>query len=175
MGLPDSRQIFQDASHLWLQEELLRFANSWRACTKAHCLNANPDKHQLFHETRAARQVSRRDFVRLPGVAGLATFAGGANCPLQAPGNGAGRSHIRRAGRDSRRRDRGTNRRLPIAESRRPFEIFEAAERTGGRMFAKRDFNSEGMFCELGGELVDSNHADLIASSPGNSVSRSRN
>jgi monoamine oxidase len=44
-----------------------------------------------------------------------------------------------------------------------PCEIFDAADRTGGRMYTKYDFNKEGMFCELGGELVDSNHADLIA------------
>ena len=30
-------------------------------------------------------------------------------------------------------------------------------------MFTKYDFNKEGMFCELGGELVDSNHSDLMA------------
>jgi monoamine oxidase len=29
-------------------------------------------------------------------------------------------------------------------------------------MFSKRNFNAEGMFCELGGELVDTNHEDLI-------------
>ena len=28
-------------------------------------------------------------------------------------------------------------------------------------MFSKRYFNAEGMFCELGGELVDSDHKDL--------------
>lgn len=42
-------------------------------------------------------------------------------------------------------------------------EIFEASERIGGRMFTKYNFNSDGMFCELGGELVDSDHIDLIA------------
>jgi monoamine oxidase len=30
-------------------------------------------------------------------------------------------------------------------------------------MFTRRNFNAEGMFCELGGELVDTNHAALIA------------
>ena len=42
-------------------------------------------------------------------------------------------------------------------------EVFEASPRFGGRMFTKRNFNAEGMFCELGGELVDSNHHALIA------------
>ena len=44
-----------------------------------------------------------------------------------------------------------------------PCEIFEGSERTGGRVLTKNDFNKDGMFCELGGELVDTNHADLIA------------
>jgi len=41
-------------------------------------------------------------------------------------------------------------------------EIYEASERFGGRMFTKRGFNGDGMFCELGGELVDTNHHALI-------------
>ncbi len=40
--------------------------------------------------------------------------------------------------------------------------LYEAANRTGGRMWTKRNFNKEGMFCELGGELVDSNHTALM-------------
>ncbi len=40
--------------------------------------------------------------------------------------------------------------------------IYEASPRLGGRMFTKRAFNSEGMFCELGGELVDTDHKPLI-------------
>ncbi|MFN0126936.1 MAG: flavin monoamine oxidase family protein [Verrucomicrobiales bacterium] len=41
-------------------------------------------------------------------------------------------------------------------------EIFEGSERFGGRMMTRKNFNDDGMFCELGGELVDSNHTDLI-------------
>jgi monoamine oxidase len=41
--------------------------------------------------------------------------------------------------------------------------LYEAQNRFGGRMFTKRDFNQDGMFIELGGELVDTNHEDLIA------------
>ncbi|MEY4483017.1 MAG: hypothetical protein RL693_469 [Verrucomicrobiota bacterium] len=40
--------------------------------------------------------------------------------------------------------------------------LYEMQNRFGGRMFTKRNFNKEGMFVELGGELVDSNHKDLI-------------
>lgn len=39
--------------------------------------------------------------------------------------------------------------------------LFEASSRLGGRMFTHNAFNEEGMFCELGGELVDNNHLAL--------------
>lgn len=42
------------------------------------------------------------------------------------------------------------------------FEIFEATSRYGGRVLTKYNFNSEAMFCELGGELIDSHHAYLF-------------
>ena len=38
--------------------------------------------------------------------------------------------------------------------------LFEASNRWGGRMFTRYNFY-KGMFCEMGGELVDSNHEDL--------------
>jgi monoamine oxidase len=38
--------------------------------------------------------------------------------------------------------------------------VFEASNRWGGRIFTVYDFY-KGMFCELGGELVDTNHHDL--------------
>jgi monoamine oxidase len=40
--------------------------------------------------------------------------------------------------------------------------VFEASPRFGGRMFTKRNFTAEGQFCELGGELVDTGHAELM-------------
>ena len=39
--------------------------------------------------------------------------------------------------------------------------LFEASNRWGGRMLTVYDFY-KGMFCELGGEFVDTNHEDLI-------------
>src|SRR6478672_3317677 len=38
--------------------------------------------------------------------------------------------------------------------------LFEASNRWGGRMFTRYDFY-KGMFCELGGEFVDTDHEDL--------------
>ncbi|MDQ3413864.1 MAG: NAD(P)/FAD-dependent oxidoreductase [Verrucomicrobiota bacterium] len=129
---------------------------------QAHWINSHPDKEQLFYETRAARSVSRRDFVRLLGAAGFATAVGGI------PG-----SNLAREKKTGARISGGSVAILGagvagltaayrLQKACVPCEIFEASGRTGGRMFTKRNFNSDRMFCELGGELVDSDHADLI-------------
>lgn len=41
--------------------------------------------------------------------------------------------------------------------------IFDAADRVGGRMFTGRGLYPDGLLCELGGELIDTNHATLWA------------
>ncbi len=43
-----------------------------------------------------------------------------------------------------------------------PVKLFEGSERLGGRIFTRNNFNSEGMFCELGGELIDTTHEDTL-------------
>ena len=40
--------------------------------------------------------------------------------------------------------------------------IFEAAPRLGGRIFTQDRFNAEGMFCELGGELIDTEQLEIL-------------
>jgi monoamine oxidase len=131
---------------------------------QAHWLNHNPQHRALFFEARDAARVSRRDFVRMLGAAGLLTAAGGlaprfargAASPTPRSGGGdpvailgAGLAGLTAAYR--------------LLQAGTPCEIFEGSDRTGGRVLTKTDFNKDGMFCELGGELVDSNHADLIA------------
>ena len=131
---------------------------------QAHWVNINPDKQQLFHEMREARHLSRRDFVRLLAAAGFGTAAGGLiEYPLQAreARRTLGRpldGHVAILGAGIA----GLTAAYRLQKAGVPCEIFEASARTGGRMFSKRNFNAEGMFCELGGELVDSNHEDLI-------------
>ncbi|MCX6131216.1 MAG: FAD-dependent oxidoreductase, partial [Proteobacteria bacterium] len=41
--------------------------------------------------------------------------------------------------------------------------VFEASSRIGGRMYTQTAFNDEGMFCERGGEFIDSQHLELIS------------
>ena len=50
-----------------------------------------------------------------------------------------------------------------LMKAGRKVHLFEGSLRLGGRMFSKRNFNKEGMFVELGGELIDTNHSDIIA------------
>jgi len=40
--------------------------------------------------------------------------------------------------------------------------VYEGSSRLGGRVFTLENFNDEGMFCELGGELLDSDHTDTL-------------
>ena len=41
--------------------------------------------------------------------------------------------------------------------------LYESSSRFGGRMYTQYNFNSDSMFCELGGELVDTDHLPLIS------------
>ncbi len=50
-----------------------------------------------------------------------------------------------------------------LDQAGRRVTLYDAAERYGGRMFTRRDFNEDGQFCELGGELVDTGHEALRA------------
>ncbi len=40
-------------------------------------------------------------------------------------------------------------------------QVFEGSPRVGGRTLTQRGFNDQGMFCEQGGELVDTGHEEL--------------
>jgi len=139
------------------------FRKLMQSVQQAHWLNQHPDKSAFFFEAREASRVSRREFVRLLGAAGFVTAAGGL---------------VPRAARAKETRPAPAGNREPVViigaglagltaayrlhQAGIPCEIFEGSERIGGRVLTKYDFNKDGMFCELGGELVDSNHEDLI-------------
>ena len=44
-------------------------------------------------------------------------------------------------------------------------KIFEGANRTGGRMYTTTNLLGEGLTTELGGEFIDSGHAEMLAPS----------
>ncbi len=50
-----------------------------------------------------------------------------------------------------------------LMQAGRTVTLYEASNRFGGRMFTQKNFTPEGLFCELGGELVDTGHKELIA------------
>jgi monoamine oxidase len=50
-----------------------------------------------------------------------------------------------------------------LAEAGVEATVYEATDRVGGRIYTGRDLFPEGQVCELGGELIDSNHATLFA------------
>ncbi|MEY2562775.1 MAG: hypothetical protein QOH88_968 [Verrucomicrobiota bacterium] len=138
------------------------FRKLTHAVRQAHWLNENPDKRALFFETREASRVSRRDFVRLLGAAGIVTAAGGFALPARAREAEPSRSRSEDAVAIIGAGLAGLTAAYRLNQAGVPCEIFEASERTGGRVLTKYDFNKDSMFCELGGELVDSNHQDLI-------------
>lgn len=104
--------------------------------------------------TSAPRALSRRQVLTLAAAATTVAACGhlGLGSPKPAPKDvaivGGGVAGLTVAYR--------------LAQAGRHATIYEASPRLGGRMFTKRNFNSEGMFCELGGELVDTNHKPLI-------------
>lgn len=125
----------------------------------------NKGRTPLFRSLmRAMRQAtptvsnqSRRDFLRMAGATGVAmtlglrTSVAGAD-PKKISGPvaivGGGIAGLTAAYR--------------LMKAGVEVHLYEMQNRFGGRMFTKRNFNKDGMFVELGGELVDSNHADLI-------------
>ena len=140
------------------------FRSLMQTVRRARWLNENPQHRKLFFEAREAWRVSRRDFVRMLGAAGFVTAAGGL-APWLARGSAT--STLRAGGGDAvailGAGVAGLTAAYRLLQAGVPCEIFEASERIGGRMLTKYDFNKDAMFCELGGELVDTNHADLIA------------
>src|SRR5262249_52843350 len=104
----------------------------------------------------SSRALSRRQALLLGGAAALAactSMDGGESMPRP-----TGVSEIAIVGGGVA----GLTLAYRLAKAGKRATIYEASGRLGGRMFTKRDFNSQGMFCELGGELVDTNHEPLI-------------
>lgn len=110
-------------------------------------------------EARTERRASRRDFLQTLALAGTGTLVGcagfgGGKAPASAPKGtvaivGAGSAGLTAAYR--------------LQKHGVAVHLYEGSARFGGRMWTRRNFNEDGMFCELGGELVDSNHREIIA------------
>jgi monoamine oxidase len=102
-----------------------------------------------------AQQSSRRDFLRLSAAAGVG-LATGAAASAQQAAKVKGPVAIVGGG------IAGLTAAYRLSKAGVDVHLYEVLERFGGRMWTKRDFTKDGMFCELGGELVDTPHEDLI-------------
>ncbi len=126
-------------------------------------LGRTPLFRQLMRSLKQSEPLrSRRAFLQTAGAAGLFSITRGLHAekpatPPQAAGKkpdgpvaivGGGIAGLTAA--------------YKLMQAGVEVHLYEAQTRFGGRMLTKRDFNKEGMFVELGGELVDSNHTDLI-------------
>jgi monoamine oxidase len=139
------------------------FRRLTQAVQQAHWLNQNPDKRSLFFEAREAARISRRDFVRMLGAAGLLTsFGTFAPAPMLGKESGRRRGHETAPVAIVGGGIAGLTAAYRLNQAGVSCEIFEGSERIGGRVLTKYGFNQDAMFCELGGELVDTNHRDLI-------------
>jgi monoamine oxidase len=95
------------------------------------------------------KTLTRRDFLAASAAAAGGLLAGLPRRAFAAPAQpvailGAGVSGLTAAYR--------------LEQAGVPWVLYEASARHGGRMFTKDQFNEDGMFCELGGELVDTDH-----------------
>src|SRR6187402_1586036 len=126
----------------------------------------NPGRTPLFRalmramRTSAVPSQSRRDFLRLSSAAGASVVLGSVGLRAQDEAKptkkiegpvavvGGGIAGLTAAYR--------------LMKAGVEVHLYEMQNRFGGRMFTKRNFNKDGMFVELGGELVDTNHTDLI-------------
>jgi monoamine oxidase len=101
---------------------------------------------------KAKFKKERREFLKLSSFFILSTFLGQ---PARACFNdepviiiGAGLA--------------GLNLAYQLSKKNIACEIYEASSRIGGRVKTYKNFNDEGMFCELGAEFIDSDHVDLM-------------
>lgn len=105
------------------------------------------------------RRWTRREILKA-GAAGAALAASGplaAACHGTRSGPGAPRIAVIGAG------IAGLNAAWRLAQAGYGATIYEASDRTGGRMYTARDLLAPGLTTELGGEFIDTEHAEILA------------
>ena len=99
------------------------------------------------------KHLPRRAFLRQAGLAGTGwAMAGCASSPQRSSAPvavvGGGVAGLTAAYR--------------LQKAGQQVHLYEAGSRLGGRVFTRQQFNADGQFVELGAELVDTGHRDLI-------------
>jgi monoamine oxidase len=140
----------------------------------------NQHNEDLAHVSKITKTpVTRRDFLK--GAAGMAAVGLAASPTLQAlaalpsptkPPNSLKPDHIHPVlpAQTSSQQPvviiggglTGLATAYHLSKQQVPCVVYEASSRLGGRMFTKDNFNAEGMFVELGGELIDTNHEEIL-------------
>jgi monoamine oxidase len=130
---------------------------SMRLAQGAHHGGQSPaEAVQRWHEADASRRAFlKASAAAAAGVALQGCAARAARGP-QAPG-GAGEVVVIGAG------IAGLTAAYRLDQARIPVRVFEAQNRTGGRMLSLRDHFADGQVVELGGELIDTGHERLRA------------
>jgi len=111
-----------------------------------------PHAPHLF-ESAPESGLTRRAFVGAVGASTLVSACGGdgdepSEADVQVAVIGAGLA--------------GTHCAYRLAQAGVDVALYEASTRAGGRTFTSRTNHPDGQLCELGGELVDSNHAAMF-------------
>jgi monoamine oxidase len=112
--------------------------------------------------THDAHGMSRREFVAgSAAIAAIATLdaCAPARPPVAAPERDEGGPPVLIIGAGIA----GLTAGYRLRQAGIPFRIFEAQNRIGGRMYSLRNFFADGQVCELGGELIDTNHPRIQA------------
>jgi monoamine oxidase len=111
---------------------------------------------EVVGRAREARTLTRRGFLGgAATVAGLTLVGGPSRLLAQAGTSKSGEVLIVGAGLA------GLTAAWRLHQAGVPVRILEGQDRIGGRMFSLRDFFPDGQVCELGGELIDTNHVNI--------------
>ena len=103
--------------------------------------------------------LSRRELLKSGAVAAIALGTGAWPSGCASPKTGPNAPRIAIVGGGIA----GLNAAYKLKKSGQPATIYEAAKRTGGRIYTASDLLNPGLTTELGGEWVDSNHAEMLA------------
>lgn len=119
--------------------------------------NAPPTDELVEMPVRST--VNRREFLRMTGTAAIAVGAGAWLSGCAAPKTGPNAPRIAIVGGGIA----GLNAAYKLKRHGYTAGIYEASKRTGGRMYTAKDLLNPGLTTELGGEFVDSHHAEMLA------------
>jgi monoamine oxidase len=120
--------------------------------------DGNPPADEML-EMPVRTGVSRRDFLKTTAVAAAAVGAGLWLPGCAAPKTGPNAPRIVIVGGGIA----GLNAAHKLRKRGWIADLYEASKRTGGRMYTAKDLLNPGLTTELGGEFVDSNHAEMVA------------